>query len=336
MDAPLQGCPSGVAGDRLASRLRSDVADVRVRLEEAVLRSDALLATGQPERAAAVLDEQQVLLAELRETLSSSVAAALVEAEAESVLAGSPDAPDLFGTPVQDAPDLCDSPDIPVQDEAPPRRTVRATASAVVSAVAALALLIVAAPTPSPDVLNVRDRAGAADRAPSSPLLGSPDRPAAAEDDADARVTGPDEARRPSGPAAPPHDGEDTGRLGIGLSQFQALVDQFVATVVRAAGSLVPGTLPAIIDDATAGSEGAPTPADRAEGAATPDDAAADDRGTADASQDRPGTATAEEPPRAEDEGGRAEDEGGEDPVLPLPPQDEGGHASLTGIPGGE
>lgn len=336
-----------MAGDRLASRLRSDVADVRVRLEEAVLRSDALLAIGQPERAAAVLDEQQVLLAELRETLSSSVAAALVEAEAESVLADSPDAPDLFGTAVQDAPDRfgttvpdaadrCDSPDTPGQDEAPPRRTVRATASAVVSAVAALALLIVAAPTPSPDVLNVRDRAGAADRAPTSPLLGSADRPGAAQDDADARATGADGSRRPSAPAAPPQDGEDTGRLGIGLSQFQALVDQFVATVVRAAGSLVPETLPAIIDDATAGSEGAPTPADRAEVAATPDDAAADDRGTADASQDRPGTATAEEPARAEDEGGRAEDEGGEGPVLPLPPQDEGGHASLTGIPGGE
>lgn len=240
-DAAAAGRPSVVARDRLAARVRAEVADVRVRLEEATLRSDALLATGQPERAAAVLDEQHALLAELQDNLASAVASASVEAEAESVLSGCADGAALFGTPRP--------------DPASPRGGVRPTASSLASAVAVLALLVVALPTPSPESLSVTDprtapgREDAAD--PVEQLL-----PGAPDGDRDVvpeeRTIGPREleVRRllrsprelpPRGDVSP---GLDIGLSGLGLSNLQSLVDQVVATVVRAAGELLPESAP--------------------------------------------------------------------------------------------
>lgn len=300
-----------MAGDRLARRLRSDVADVRVRLEEAALRSDALLATGQPERAAAVLEEQHALLAELRETLSSSVAAAMIEAEAESVLAGSPDAPTLFGDP----------------GPPEPRRSARSTASALVSAVAALALLIVAAPTPPPDTLTAADRGDGSSRLDGASTVGSPDATADDVSEADEPGMGPTERelRRLFGARAPSSAGGRAGDAGSGLSQLQALVDQFVATVVRAAGGLTPATLPILIDidDAlpVAPAARAVGTADRAGAAAPPEDGPPAE--PADSGERRP-EPPPEEPQSAED--GTEE----EDPGLELP--HEGGNTSVPGL----
>lgn len=308
------GRPSGVAGDRLARRLRTDVADVRVRLEEAALRSDALLAIGQPERAAAVLDEQQALLAELRETLSSSVAAAMVEAEAESVLAGSPDGTTLFGEPV--------APEVPE-----PRRSGHSTASAFVSAVAALALLIVAAPTPPPDTLAAADRGDGPSRLDGASTVGSPDATGNDVAGADEPGAGPAELdiRRLFGARPTSSSGASDGTTGSGLSQLQALVDQFVATVVRAAGGLTPATLPILVEEALPVAPSAPA----AEASDQPDhseaEAPRDDRAAADppASEERGPEPAADEP--------QPEEDGNEDgPRLELP--SEGGNASVPGL----
>lgn len=310
-DASLGGRPSGVARDRLARRIRTDVADVRVRLEEAMLRSDALLATGQPERAAAVLHEQQALLAELRETLSSSVAAAMAEAEAEAVLAGSPDGTTLFGDPAGH--------EVPA-----PRRTFRSTASALVSAVAALAVLLVAAPPP-PDTLAASDRQDGAGLPDGASTVGAPD---AAEADLVAGAepgAGPTEIelRRLFGTRAPSTSGGDDGAGGSGLSQLQALVDQFVATVVRAAGGLTPATLPILrIDDADPAAPPARS-ADAADGG---------DLGTAGDEQPAPEPAAAEDrrPEDGAEEPPPAEDDPEEEPGVELPSAD--GNATVPGL----
>ncbi|MBW3659224.1 MAG: hypothetical protein KY457_11340 [Actinobacteria bacterium] len=300
-----------MARDRLARRIRTDVADVRVRLEEATLRSDALLATGQPERAAAVLQEQQALLAELRETVSSSVAAAMAEAEAEAVLAGSPDGTTLFGDPAGH--------EVPA-----PRRTFRSTASALVSAVAALAVLLVAAPAPPPDTLAASDRQDGAGLPDGASTVGAPDVAEADLVAGDEPGAGPTEIelRRLFGARAPSTSGGNDGAGGSGLSQFQALVDQFVATVVRAAGGLTPATLPILrIDDA----DRAAPPARSA--------GAADDGDVGTAGDEQPATEPAAEDRRPEDgaeEPPPAEDDPEEEPGVELPSAD--GNATVPGL----
>ncbi|MFP5308252.1 MAG: hypothetical protein ACLGIR_01590 [Actinomycetes bacterium] len=79
--------PSSHASSRLSTEVTREVADLRVRLHEAVLRSDAFLLAGQPEAAAEVLAEQHVLLARFQDRLAEAAAAAKVEHEAEQVLA---------------------------------------------------------------------------------------------------------------------------------------------------------------------------------------------------------------------------------------------------------
>lgn len=322
------GRPSGVARDRLAERVRADVADVRVRLEEAVLRSDVLLATGQPERAAAVLDEQHALVAELRDTLAAAVAAASVEAEAEAVLLGSPDGATLFGA------------DEPVVEA--PRRSARATASALVSAVAALALLIVAAPTPTPDVTAAADRGDAtgADVDGGSPSAAPSGRSGDdADDAATERAIGPNEleVRRLFASPAPPSR-RGTEGIDLRLSGLQALVDTFVATVVRAAGELAPAATPLVPDEVEArprpvGEGDRSAPQAGPAGSDAPDrsaDRASEDR----ASEDRADSDPAEAPPAddADRSGDDAPDEdAGSEPGLPLPPS--GGNSSSSGLP---
>lgn len=73
--------------ERLRDVLRDELDEVRVRLEEAALRADAHLLTGNPEGATEALADQRRLLADLEERLDAAVADALVEREAESVVA---------------------------------------------------------------------------------------------------------------------------------------------------------------------------------------------------------------------------------------------------------
>lgn len=73
--------------ERLHDVLRDELDEVRVRLEEAALRADAHLLTGNPEGATEALADQRRLLADLEERLDGVVTDALVEREAESVIA---------------------------------------------------------------------------------------------------------------------------------------------------------------------------------------------------------------------------------------------------------
>ncbi|MBW3621267.1 MAG: hypothetical protein KY461_13560 [Actinobacteria bacterium] len=327
MDAAAAGRPSDVSRDRLARRVRSEVADVRVRLEETVLRSDALLATGQPERAAAVLDEQHALLAELQDSIASAVAAAAVEAEAEAVLFGAPDGPSVFARPQE----------VPTEAVPGPRR-VRVTASAVASAVAVLALLILGAPVPSPSTTAavdaddvVDDRVGdAVDRRDADPDLA----PGVdtGEGGADQRALGTDERgiRRPAtSPAGSPQGDADPLGVTTSLSELQELVDQFVASVVRVAGGIAAGDAPAVAD---ALDPRQPQPSDDEAEPVTrrePEDTEPASSGSsdrpADANERDAASDRADEEPR--------EDEGADDEDADLPLPSENGNAANPGIP---
>lgn len=318
MDAAGAGRPSGVARDRLAARIRADVADVRVRLEEAVLRSDVLLATGQRERAAAVIDEQHALLAELQDTIASAVAAASVEAEAEAVLLGAPDGSALFAPAGVPAPSDLES----------PRRSLRATASALASAVAVLAALIVAAPTPAPDVLaaNGAGETSGAD-ADDASAPGSTGR-SSSDATTTERAIGPNEleVRRlfaSPAPATGPRGSAD--RMELRLSGLQALVDQLVATVVRAAGELTPAAPQLVADEIEVRRA-------RTRAAAEPEPEASGEQGSAEASDAESredGEGTAEGSPEGSPE---PSDEASEPtPVLPLSP--DGGTSADASVP---
>lgn len=315
--------PSPVSRDRLAARVERDVADVRTRLEEAVLRQDALLASGQPDRAAAVVDEQHALMDELREQVEASVAAAIVEAEAESVLAAAPDSAQLFG-PVEDPAD-----DVVEVVELRPRRSLRVAASAALSAMAALALLVMAGSPPEPGTLaaaGVDDEAsgGLAERSAEEDGA-APSRDGLAS--ADARAIGPNELEVRELFASPGPDDRTERRRGLGfgvangLGELQSLVDSLVATVVRAADAArsVTGTdeIPVFTDAAEE--------ADHGDGDEAGADAADDEARSTEATTDEPAAEPAGEEPADEE----PDDEGG------LPERDVlGDQVSHTGLGG--
>lgn len=236
------GRPSAVSRDRLAERVRGDVAEVRTRLEEAILRGDVYLAAGQPERAAAVVDEQQALMAEFRTQVEASVAAAVVEAEAEAVLSAGPDGEAIFGAPSDERSG--DGADVR-------RRGVRGAASAVVSAAAAAAFLVMVSSPPGPQTLaaaGVDDHArpddDAGDAVTGRNALTPSDapgsaRPGAGTDGGDGGdgTAAPDATRRGSG-SVPDGDGVVAGAdldLSESLSELQALVDRLRDSVMQAA-----------------------------------------------------------------------------------------------------
>lgn len=81
------GVPSGVSQARLAHEVKREVAELRVRMSEASLRSGALRDAGHPHAAAEVVAEQRAMLDDFRNRLDAVVSAAAVEREAELVLA---------------------------------------------------------------------------------------------------------------------------------------------------------------------------------------------------------------------------------------------------------
>lgn len=84
---PGSGAPSQRAAERLRAGVSRDVADLRLQLEEASLRSDALLWAGYPAQAAEVVDEKRELVSRFEARLRQRLSEAAVEAEAERVLA---------------------------------------------------------------------------------------------------------------------------------------------------------------------------------------------------------------------------------------------------------
>lgn len=85
-DISAEPAPSAYAAERLRGDVTRQIADLRCRLREATLRSDAYLAAGRPDAAAEVLAEQRALVAGFHDRIATSVSGARVEAEAEAVL----------------------------------------------------------------------------------------------------------------------------------------------------------------------------------------------------------------------------------------------------------
>lgn len=167
---PTAGPPSPVARTRLAASVQREISDLRARALEAFLRAQVLLEAGLVAEAAEVLEEQRALVARFRERVQDAVAGAVVEREAEMVLAAAPEASDL---------DLVDSePD--EQDEHAetsgrhgPLRWVSgaverlpATASAALAALLALAVLVFG-DTPTPQYDGVAGLYGTRTSAPA-------------------------------------------------------------------------------------------------------------------------------------------------------------------------
>lgn len=78
---------SRTARERLRDALRDQLDEVQVRLQEAILRADAHLLTGNSQGAAQALEDQRQLLGDLESRLDSVLSDALVEREAEAVVA---------------------------------------------------------------------------------------------------------------------------------------------------------------------------------------------------------------------------------------------------------
>ena len=84
---PVDEVPSRVASERLARTLHREIAELEVRLSEAVLRSDLFREAGQPQAAANAVVEQQELLHDFHARVDAAVSSAIVEREAEQVVA---------------------------------------------------------------------------------------------------------------------------------------------------------------------------------------------------------------------------------------------------------
>lgn len=78
--------PSPRAVQRLADDVGGEVADLRAALRHALIEADRHEAEGRPDRAAAVLAEQQRLLTAVHQRLEDRLAEAAVEREAEGVV----------------------------------------------------------------------------------------------------------------------------------------------------------------------------------------------------------------------------------------------------------
>ena len=98
---PIETPPSVAARQRLRSQLQREIAEFKVRMSEATLRSSAYLELGAPEAAAEVAAEQQELIDGFRERVDAVVSGAAVEREAERVLADELDR-DRLQTPAPD------------------------------------------------------------------------------------------------------------------------------------------------------------------------------------------------------------------------------------------
>lgn len=131
LGAAEQRPPSARSRESLVDGLRHEVADARVRLEEAGLRAEAHRLLGNHDGARDATREQQDILADIEARLGRVVSQAVVQRDAEQVLADATDRPDVV--PAR-APDL---------HEPRPRTPVLAGAASVlaVAAVAAAAVL---------------------------------------------------------------------------------------------------------------------------------------------------------------------------------------------------
>lgn len=128
--------PSPRAVQRLASDVGGEVADLRSSLRHALDEADRFEADGRPDRAAAVLAEQQELLVAVHRRLEDRLAEAAVEREAEGVVAAV--------VPLQAAPERpsAGAVTLPVPGRDGEGIALRLLASAAAAAVGVLLLVV--------------------------------------------------------------------------------------------------------------------------------------------------------------------------------------------------
>lgn len=214
------GPPSWRARESLAARMRGDLADARLRLHETVLRAEAYALLGDDEALADVGREQQALLADLEERFGRTVADAVVERDAEEVVAAA--------YPAHDGA-VVDPGAVPADDDAP-RSRPRPVLSGVASAVAlfGLASAVVLGVQQGPGTIEVVD---AADPGPG-----------AAPTDADVQLPAPDPGWWTVVPVDPA-----TGPTDVGNEVADAAATDAPATT--AAEPAAPATTPGRDDD---------------------------------------------------------------------------------------
>ena len=245
--------------DRASARLRGDVsrevADLRLQLEEAALRSDAYLQAGYPEEAAEVVDEQRQLLSRFQARLRQSMSEAAVEAEAERVLAAAPG-----------AAAFSDDPDPSGPSDAP------RFSPALVSAVVAALLAVLAIGGPGADgTLSAAESPSAEDPSTTAvaALDGTAEGPGHARSMRPAPAVAPDPSAASAGGGAATPDPSPTERLAGLIDELVEAADDAVRDALRvlfgsdqtepdeAAGDLVTPAIPDG-DDASEPSDDAP------------------------------------------------------------------------------
>jgi hypothetical protein len=266
-----EGPPSAQARADLAGELRREVADARLRLEEATLRAEAHRLLGDDEAAAAAVGEQEAALADVEGRLARVVSAAVVQRDAEQVLADA----------ARQTPPVVEPVAAPAPADAPRRVPVL---SGVASVVAALGVAVAAvlglnsttqvqvtdaasgateppAPTAPADSPTDQDPAPTADVTTDAPASASPEasttpgRVIAADPTADA-----DGASEADGPTEDPTDPAPTPD-----TEFDEVVGQLVDAVAGLGAEDPPGSEPSPDVDAT-------VPDEDPDGGLVPDD----------------------------------------------------------------
>lgn len=235
--------PSARSRDALADGLRREVADARVRFEEAGLRAEAHRLLGNDDAALDATREQQDILADVEARLGRVVSAAVVQRDAEQVLADVTDLPVDVPAPASDPHELR------------PRTPMLAGVASVLAVVAVSAAAVLGVtqgldqveivgaasdrePTEqassSPDVERTDDEVPA----PPTPLAGAQPGPAAedgpSDDDAtSAEPAGTIAAADPGTPSNPPAQAavDDSG-------EGDSELDQAVTELLDAVGGL--------------------------------------------------------------------------------------------------
>lgn len=273
-----------------------EVADLRLQLEEAALRSDAYLHAGYPDEAAEVAEEQRRLLSRFHARLRQSLSESAVEAEAERVLSAAPGVEQMAGAPR------------PGSDETP--RVLSRVSRALVSALAAALLAALAVGTPGTDggQLSATESPGP-EAQPDVVALDAASRRSSPSPD-DASTSPRSRPTRPMGGDAPTVAGRDEAARPepSPTERIVGLVDGLVG----AAEDAVRDALRALLDD----SREAASDESRDDGGASTDPRTWDDADDADEPQaDAPADDGASEP------SGDTESDGAEDDPLTVPPE---------------
>lgn len=229
------GPPSARARQQLSADLRRELADARVRLQEASLRAEAHRLLGDDVAAAGAVREQQALLGDLEHRLGRSVSAAVLQREAEHVVAAA---------------------EVPTVEPAPASPHRRPVLSGVASLVAALALASMAILGQAPGSVSVLDVSDDGDRrATEAPGAPSADPTVERESSANRPSSSPTTTTRDPGSRLGSTPADSRGTAGGGAAddgttdpgtsgELQDLVTQLDAVVDRLDPVDVPAQLP--------------------------------------------------------------------------------------------